>query len=58
MYFDALTTAAVADECRALVGGRIQEILQVVGQVPGHFVAFADDAVEREGGDEGDLHRK
>ena len=29
MYFDALTTAATADECRALVGGRVQEVVQV-----------------------------
>jgi predicted ribosome quality control (RQC) complex YloA/Tae2 family protein len=29
MYFDALTAAAVADECRALRGGRIQEVIQV-----------------------------
>jgi predicted ribosome quality control (RQC) complex YloA/Tae2 family protein len=29
MYFDALTAAAVADECRALVGGRVQEVVQV-----------------------------
>ena len=29
MYFDALTAAAVADECRKLRGGRIQEVVQV-----------------------------
>ncbi|MBN1936968.1 MAG: NFACT family protein [Anaerolineae bacterium] len=29
MYFDALTAAAVADECQVLVGGRIQTIVQI-----------------------------
>jgi predicted ribosome quality control (RQC) complex YloA/Tae2 family protein len=29
MFFDALTAAAVTDECRALVGGRVQDIVQV-----------------------------
>ncbi|MBN1581359.1 MAG: NFACT family protein [Anaerolineae bacterium] len=28
-YFDALTTAAVADECQVLCGGRIQEVVQI-----------------------------
>ena len=30
MYFDALTTAAVAHECQVLVGGRVQQVVQVV----------------------------
>jgi len=29
MYFDALTTAAVAHECQVLVGGRVQQVVQV-----------------------------
>jgi predicted ribosome quality control (RQC) complex YloA/Tae2 family protein len=35
MYFDALTSAAIADECRALVGGRVQEVVQVDGWTVG-----------------------
>jgi predicted ribosome quality control (RQC) complex YloA/Tae2 family protein len=29
MYFDALTSAAVADDCRLLIGGRIQQVVQM-----------------------------
>ena len=29
MYYDALTTAAVAHECQVLVGGRVQQVVQV-----------------------------
>ena len=29
MVYDALTTAAVAHECQVLVGGRVQQVVQI-----------------------------